>query len=490
MVTRPNILFLITDQQRVDTLGCYGNEICETPNIDRLARSGARFTHAYTPTAICTPARASLITGRLPFAHKLLANFERNVGYSTELPDDTVTFAHLLRDAGYNVGTVGKWHVGAEKGPDAYGFDGLHYPGWGQPIHHADYIRYLTENGFPAFSVRDEIRGTFPNGQPGNVIAGVYEGPTEASFPYFLATRTIEFLERYAEQQSPFFLACQWFGPHLPYYIPDSYATRYDPSKVTLPPSMADTFAEKPQVQRHYSAHWSWESFTSQDWQKLIAWYWGYVTLIDEQIGRILEAVNRLGLDHDTVKVFTSDHGAFVGSHRMQDKGPAMYDDIYHIPLIISLPGSSTGRVDHHFVSLVDLPATFLDLAGLPIPDEYDGRSLLPLLRAEIIEDWRPHITAEFHGHHFPYPQRMIRTRTHKMIVNPPDVDELYDLVDDPHELINQIENPVYDDIRRLLYRTLYDELKSRGDNFYHWMTSMYDVEDSVVDASLSQYDT
>jgi arylsulfatase A-like enzyme len=488
MASQPNILFLITDQQRVDTLGCYGNPVCRTPNVDRMAAGGVRFDQAYTPTAICTPARASLITGVMPFEHKLLANFERNVGYITELPPETVSFAHHLRRAGYNVGSVGKWHIGMERGPEEFGFDGLHYPGWGQPVQHPDYVRYLDEHGFPHFRVRDEIRGRFPNGQPGNAIAGIYEGPVEASFPYFLATRTIEALERYAGEDAPFFLACQWFGPHLPYYIPEAYAFLYDRDSVVLPAGMAETFEHKPMVQRHYSAHWTFDSFSPAQWRDLIARYWGYVTLIDEQVGRILAAVERLGLADSSVTFFTSDHGAFVGSHKMQDKGPAMYDDIYRIPLVARLPGGRAQAVEDRFVSLVDLSATFLDLAGAEIPVEYAGRSLVPLLRGDAVDEWREHIVAEFHGHHFPYPQRMIRTRTHKLIVNPADVNELYDLVADPYELTNQIDNPAYASVRRDLYRALYNDLKARGDNFYHWMTSMFEVGEDRVDASLSQY--
>ena len=488
MATQPNILFLITDQQRVDSLGCYGNPICRTPNVDGLAARGVRFDQAYTPTAICTPTRASLVTGVLPFEHKLLANFERNVGYITELPDDTDSFAYHLRDVGYNVGTVGKWHIGAARGPDAFGFDGLHYPGWGQPVQHPDYLAYLDAHGYPHFAVRDEIRGVFPNGQPGNVIAGIYTGPVEASFPYFLAERTIQALERYAAQDAPFFLACQWFGPHLPYYIPAAYADLYDPDAIPLPPAMAETFANKPVVQRHYAAHWTFDSFSPDQWRKLIAMYWGYVTLIDAQVGRILDAMGRLGLADDTVTFFASDHGAFVGSHRMQDKGPAMYDDIYRVPLVAYLPGGRSHAVEERFVSLMDLPATFLELAGAPVPAAYAGRSLAPLLRGDVVDDWRDHIVAEFHGHHFPYPQRMIRTRSHKLVINPPDVNELYDLVNDPHELTNQIDNPAYADVQRALMRTLYADLKARGDNFYHWMTSMFDVGEEVVDASLSEY--
>lgn len=490
MSNRPNILFLFTDQQRRDSLGCYGNRVCRTPNVDALADEGVRFDHAYTPTAICTPARASLLTGVMPHKHKLLANFERNVGYNTELGDDAIPFSRYLRDAGYEVETEGKWHIGVVRGPEYYGFKGSHFPGWADPIDHEEYVAYLDQRGLPRFRVRDEVRGVFPNGQPSNVIAGVYDGPPEGTFTYFLAERTIERLRRHAESgnKRPFFLACQWFGPHLPYFLPKEYLDMYDPNDVELPVSMGETFENKPRVQRHYSAHWAFDSFAPDQWRKIIAMYWGYVTFIDEQVGRILKALQELGLAENTAVFFSSDHGAFVGSHRMQDKGPAMYDDIYRIPLVAKMPGGARGIVDDHFVSLIDLTATFVDLAGVEVPEHFDGRSLLPLLRGEKVDDWRNYIVAEFHGHHFPYPQRMIRTDRYKLIVNPPDVNELYDLQNDPHELVNQIDNPEYRSVRDNLYALLYRELKSAGDNFYHWMSSMFPVGEDVGDASLSPF--
>lgn len=194
----------------------------------------------------------------------------------------------------------------------------------------------------------------------------------------------------------------------------------------------------------------------------------------------------------NTLVVFTSDHGAFTGAHRMQDKGPAMYDDIYRIHLLARLPaafGGVPGRREQRFVSLVDLPATWLDAAGVGVPDTFDGRRLLPLLRAESPDAWRQDVICEFHGHHFPYPQRMIRTERYKLIINPPDVNELYDLQTDPHELTNRIDDPVYAAVRRDLMNRLYHQLRERGDNFYHWMTTMFEVDlPTEEDASLSGF--
>ncbi|TWD74916.1 arylsulfatase A-like enzyme [Kribbella amoyensis] len=485
-----NILLLMTDQHRLDTLGCYGNQVCRTPNLDALAAGGTRFTHGFTPTAICTPSRATLQTGVLPYQHTLLANYERNVGYREELDEDEYPpFSRYLGAAGYQLGHVGKWHVGKVKGPRDFGYDGEHYAGWGNAVDHPDYLQYLAEHGYPPFEVRSPVRGTFANGEPGNLLGGILDQPVEATFEYFLAERTIERLRAYAEDGRPFYLTCNWFGPHLPYLLPESYYRMYDPDEIELPVSVAETFADKPKVQQHYSSHWTFDSVGPDRWRELIAAYWGYVTLIDEQIGRVLAVVDELGLADDTAVFFTADHGEFTGSHRLHDKGPAMYDDIYRIPFLAKVPGSPAGVVEDGFVTLTDLTPTFLELAGLDVPEYYQGRSLLPLVAGERPGDWPAEVTAEFHGHHFPYPQRMIRTDRYKLVVNPADRNELYDLRLDPHELQNRYEHPELAEVRRELMGRLYAILRDRGDNFYHWMTSMFEVGAKTYDTTLSALD-
>ncbi|PTM87045.1 sulfatase-like hydrolase/transferase [Streptomyces sp. VMFN-G11Ma] len=482
-----NLLFLMTDQHRVDTLGCYGNPHVATPNLDRLAATGTRFDRFYTPTAICTPARASLLTGQAPFRHRLLANHERNVGYLEDLREDAFTFPESLAERDYQLGLIGKWHVGTHRNAASYGFEGPDLPGWHNPVDHPDYLAYLEERGLPPYRITEPVRGTTPNGNPGNLLAARLQQPVEATFEYYLATRAIEQLEKYAADGRPFFLATHFFGPHLPYLLPDAYYDRYDPGLVDLPPSIAETFEGKPPVQRNYSAHWAFDTMPLDVTRKLIAVYWGYVTLVDEQIGRILTRLDELGLTDDTAVFFTADHGEFTGAHRLHDKGPAMYEDIYRIPGIIRVPGQPP-QVREEFATLTDCTATLLELAGGDPAPATDSRSLLPLVRGEH-PDWPRELLAEFHGHHFPYPQRMLRDERYKLVVNPESVNELYDLAADPHELSNRYDHPELAAVRRRLMRRMYDLLRERGDNFYHWMTPMYDIGTSDYDPTLSAFE-
>jgi arylsulfatase A-like enzyme len=471
-----NTLFLMTDQHRVDTLPFYGNRTVRTPALSRIAATATRFDRMYTPTAICTPARASLLTGLQPFRHGLLVNPERGQG-QVELPDGIATWSGALAAAGYNVGHAGKWHVGRDRGPEHYGIQGEHMPGALNPFDYLPYRAWLAENGLPGFAARGGMFSKAANrAGRGHLFAARLEQPYEATIENFIADRALALLEPFAAEfrraGRPFVLTASWFGPHLPYLIPDDYFDLYDPADVALPASFAETFAGKPAVQKRYSEYWGVDCFTPDEWRKLIAVYWGYVTLIDHAIGRLLDALDALGLWDDTNIIFTADHGEFTGAHRLHDKGPGMYEDIYRIPGLIRVPGGPS-QVRSELVSLIDLPATLLDIAGIPDAMATDGRSLLPIVLGESSPGWRSDIVAEFHGHHFPYAQRMIRDERYKLVVNPESVDELYDLALDPHELRNVHDAPAYRDIRDELSARLYRELVARGDPAYSWMTYM-----------------
>lgn len=488
-----NLLVIMTDQHRVDSIGCLGNEHARTPNLDWMGNNGFAFTNAYTPTAICTPARTSLMTGKFPFRHKVVANDEWNIAYRTAIPLGAWTYTQELRDHGYNVGIVGKWHCGRNL-PDQFGADDDTFWGAENPVQNPTYTAWLEDNHLPPVRAHDFYRGKLPGGRPGHIIAARLKQPEEATFERFLADRAIERMRRYAkewrEDGKPFSLDLHFFGPHLPYFLPDEWFDLIDPHEVTLPPSFADPLIGKPPVQQNYATYWSTADFTNEQWRKLIAVYWGYVAMIDFEIGRVLDAARELDILDDTATFFFADHGEFTGAHRLNDKGPAMYDDIYRIPFIAHIPGVSTvGRSDA-FVSLNDYTATALDIARLDTSLVEDGRSIVDLTRGNSVPGWRQDIVCEFHGHHFPLQQRMLRTREYKLIINPESVNELYDLRRDPYEITNVYTVPTYDGVRRKLAENLYRQLRERGDSsFAKWMAAMTDFDVPLVNTARSDWD-
>lgn len=453
--TPDNMLCIITDQQRQDSIGAYGNEFVDTPNLDRLADSGTRFDRAYTPTAICSPARASIVTGVSPSTHGIT----RNLRGDTTINEDFPCYPQVLRDAGYNVGLDGKWHAG--KQPADFGFDGEHYAGFMHPLHHEDYEAYLDEHGFERYT--EDVVEPYPSEESEYVIGGIDTRPTEASFTSFIAEQAIERIESYAADapETPFYIGTHFFGPHRPYFIPEEYFEMYDPDDVHLTESaVKEDFRNKPAVQKHRYNQTDLQALSVAQWRKIVAIYQGYVTFIDDQVGRILDTLERHGVADNTAVLFTTDHGSFVTSHKNLDKGPLMYEDIYNVPMIAR--GLGVDDVSDEFVSLLDLAPTFLDAAGIETPAVYEGRSLFDL--GDDTDDWRNYVTAEFHGLNYPYEQRMLRTERYKLILNAGDVNELYDLVEDPHELTNHASNSEYSDVSAELRRILVDILNTRDD--------------------------
>lgn len=488
-----NVLVIMTDQHRTDTIGCLGNEHAHTPNIDWMGERGFAFTNCFTPTAICTPARASLLTGKRPVKHQVLANPEWNIAYNTFIPEGTWTYTQELRDHGYNVGIVGKYHCGKNL-PDKFGMDDDTYWGAENPVGNEKYQTWLKENNLPPVKAHDFWRGTLPGDRPGHIIAARLDQPEKATFERFLADRSIAKLREYAadwkEKKQPFSLDIHFFGPHLPYFLPDEWFDLIDPHDVTLPENFGDSLIGKPQIQSNYAEYWSTSSFSNEQWKKLIAVYWGYVAMIDFEIGRILDVARELDVLNDTATFFCADHGEFTGSHRLNDKGPAMYDDIYKVPFIAHIPGVSTVGRSEKFMSLIDLPATVMEIAGLDTEKVEDGRSIVDLTRLDDVPDWRENIVCEFHGHHFPLQQRMIRTKEFKLVVSPESINELYDLRFDPAEMNNVYTVPVYDEIRKELATELYTQLRERGDHsFAKWMAAMTDFRVPLVNTARSDLD-
>ena len=434
-----NILFIMVDQQRQDCLGCYGNDIVQTPNIDRLARTGIRFNNAFTPTPVCTPARTSLQTGLWPHTHGLIMNTARcfyNGGEKDPAPDQRF-FSDDLKDKSWNLAHIGKWHIGTEiNKPVDHGYDDLpFFPDYGYPSRNKHYLEYLESLGLDGFTFREEIRD--PTGI--RSYAALQKGPQEASIPSYIAGQAIDVIKRYADSEKPFYASVNFWGPHAPYNITEKHYRMYDDEVIEPWPNFDCDLADKPGVVRRYGQTWHTGWFTKYNLPRLIGKYYGYISLIDEEIGRIVDELERSGKMDETLIIFTADHGSSVGSYRMWDKGFSMYDCITRVPMVISHPSIRPG-VSDAFVNLIDLTPTFLEIGGCPVPEEMQGHSLMPLITGEKDAVRDDFIITEAFGHQMPFWQRMVRTQTTKFIYNPVDEDEFYDLAEDPHETINIID--------------------------------------------------
>ena len=440
-VARPNILYIMTDQQRYDSLSSVGHTACRTPHLDQLAAEGIRFDNAYTVCALCSPARTSMLTGRYPHNHRMWNNNDMMQWAIRDLADEERMISQDLVDAGYNCGYTGKWHCGESKLPGTYGFVGMEVPNYGNPYSTEEYAEYLAARGLKA---PERVPPTVA-GAPGHLA-----GPLEACAPHFLTEFATDLMRRFNEEreasEQPFMIFLSFWGPHPPYFVPQPYASMYDPAEIELWANFRDNLEGKPRIQdRFRRAVCRYPDVSDAAWRDSIAKYWGFCSFIDDEIGRLLGTLRDLGREEDTVVLFSTDHGDMTGSHGgLWDKGPFMYEETYHIPLIARAPWLTTpGTTCDRFVSNMDLATTALDIAGLYIPDNHDGRSLVPLFR-DPHADWRDDLMCEFHGHRFLYSQRMVRWDNYKFVFNAPDWDELYDLAEDPHETTNLIRDPGY----------------------------------------------
>jgi arylsulfatase A-like enzyme len=455
---RPNVLILLADQFRADLVGANGSPICRTPTLDRLARDGVSYARGYTTYPLCTPARGALFTGRYPHSMGLTANVQYPETPTPRLPDsEKLLFEHLAA-AGYRCGYVGKWHLNAGDEAAEARRRGV-----------TDFFRgaeaaalHRERLGLPR---REDVSGarqrTMAGPHPPMSGAAPYPEPYHQDAG--IAGQAAALLRRYAAdglgtRGRPFALVCSFHGPHFPIEVPEPWASLYRAKDVPRFASFDDTFEGKPQGQRTHpwlqlGAHLSWP-----EWQRVIAHYLGFVTYIDAHMGRVLDALEDVGLSNRTVVVATADHGEMAGRHRMFDKGPYLYEDVMRVPLVWRGPGTTSRGRDERLASHVDVLPTLLELTGVAPIDgapALQGRSLLAAEEQDAI-------FAETHAGDKVNPQvdaRMVLAGDCKYVFRPGDpsarsggeVDELYDLARDPEELRNVAADETYAGVREAL---------------------------------------
>jgi len=464
---KPNVLWICSDQQRFDTLGCYGNSFVHTPNLDRLAGEGVLFEHAYCQNPVCTPSRASFLTGRYPRTCRARQNGQ-------SIPADELLVTKLLRDAGYVCGLSGKLHVSAcypevchgteRRIDDGYDeFHWSHHPGANWPTN--EYFHWLREQG-------------------ANFSADKFEGeeyvetsvPEEIHHTTWCAEKAINFIEASAKFDHPWLFSANFFDPHHPFDPPREYLERYlhRLEDIPLPNYVEGELAKKPPFQERdsHGAYFSNDAFDrehiSDRTHRLIrAAYWAMCDLIDVQVGRMLDALDRTRQRENTIVIYMSDHGEMLGDHGIYLKGPYFYDPAVRVPLIMSMPPAITKNLRANaLVELVDIAPTLMEAAGLDVAPGMQGWSLWPILTGQADPaEHRDDVYCESYNcvvrHRRPKAYTtMVRTWTHKLsAVHGLNCGELYDLESDPNETNNLWDSPGHANVKMALLKRLCDRM-------------------------------
>jgi arylsulfatase A-like enzyme len=398
---RPNVVVLVSDDHTFDALGCAGNPTIKTPNLDRLAASGVRFTRAFSPNPICTPARASILTGQ---------GTETNgvTFFGKPIPASTPLWPELLRKAGYETFYTGKWHNNGA--PWDRGFSD------GEAI----FLGGMSDH----------------NRVPVRSFGGTNRRTGQAFSSELFADAAVEFLGR-DHGDRPFCLYVAFTAPHDPRTPPGRYATMYDPAAILLRPNLMPS----PPVELFISGIRDEKLLpfprTPSDVRRELALYYGMISHLDAQVGRILDALEARGLSDNTVVVFVGDQGLSLGAHGVVGK-QTLYEEGIRTPLIVRNPAVHRGApTSDALVSVVDLFPTLCEAAGAAVPPGVEGKSLWGLYRGDG-GPVHPEIFALYHNL-----QRAVRTPSHKLILHlRSGAVELFDLRTDPYELTNLVGRP------------------------------------------------
>ncbi len=438
---KPNLLFISCDQQRWDCLGFNGVYPVKTPNIDRLACEGISFDNSYTPLPTCCPARQALLCGKRPERFGALWNFDQGTPIGS-VTADAFSWARSLNEMGYRTGYVGKWHVSPTLTPLDFGYED-----------------YVSDAALRAYQRKKHPEHSFKSGFFGEVSPYPYEdSPTHRN-----AAEVIDLIEKYGDE--PWHIKMDFPEPHLPCRPSEPFASMY--KSVPKWNAFDDSLVNKPFIQRQMRLNWDTERLGWDELHETARLYYGYISQIDDAIGRVIKHLEDKGMLDNTIIIYTADHGDLCGDRKMMDKHYVMYDEVVRVPLVIRYPHLIKGGI--HCKALVtnmlDLVPTILELVGAPVPCDLDGISLMEYFKDEKRESLRKYALVTYNGQQFGlYTQRMIRNEKYKYVWNPTDMDELYDMENDPYELENLSGKEEYQELLKQLRLDLLNELDAVDD--------------------------
>ena len=497
-----NVLFIITDQFRADHLACYGNPIVKTPNLDKLASEGVRFTNAFCTNPMCMPNRATMLTGLYPNVHGVRSN-------GINLPIDVPTITEALYKRGYHTISVGKTHFNywtpsynpqlkSAESFDAWKSESagdepvkqnfpLPYYGFREvdlSVGHGNtclghYLDDWLEERAP--NLAQKVREYFHIDNFFSLFCDSFI-PEEFYNTKYVEERTLAFLERYSNGDygdKPFFLQCSFPDPHHPVCPPGKYREMYDPADIKLPKSfnniknLYDHPFLGPHLRQPVFRGALLRESTEEEVRKFTALNYGSETCIDHSIGQILASLEKLGLADNTMVIFTSDHGDFMGDQGMLLKGPAPFNGVLQVPLIWKVPGITKPNITDALISTIDIPKTILNLLGIKErhqPPDMQGYDMTPILKETTnfykqIRDCCLIVQDEEVGPNGPLHARLCHyiTKTHKLTIyeGVKGYGDLFDRISDPDELNNLwFDNNVKDLKFNLVENLLHEDLK------------------------------
>lgn len=479
---RPNILWYCTDQQRYDTIRALGYPQVRTPNLDKMIGRGVAFTRAYCQSPICTPSRATFLTGRYPASHHVHRNG------NAYFPSHEKLVTKILAEAGYDCGLIGKLHLARAQGHERRTDDGYRLFAWSHhpmpnldPEHHTYHQWLVEEKGVDPHKLYENLKGF--------CAAGV---PAELHQTTWCTEVALRFIEE--KRDGPWMLSINPFDPHPPFDPPPEYLSRYDPETLT-PPLYQESDVERQRMFRDICQQaiepgnphgTNPKEGTGEGYIELAARppsefngrevkaaYYAMVELIDDQFGRLVDGLEAMGQLDNTLIIFHSDHGETLGDHGQLYKGSRFWEGLVHVPLIFCWPGKlKEGLVSEALVELVDLAPTVLEAAGIEIPGNMQGKSLMGLLTgATDPQTHKPHVVCEFNDalgstrQIIPTHATMYFDGRYKTVVyHGEGLGELFDLQEDPGEFVNLWDDPGMKDLKAELVLKHFDAIMATSD--------------------------